>query len=91
VSGLIPVEGLRLARLDAGEPSSVQRLAVIRGLAAGKVVEARSAAQGDNANLASFVPRTDDPDEALGAGMLARRQAPPSGATKYAAAPFGRP
>ena len=66
LSGLTPIEGTTLARLSEREPLTFQRLAVIRDLEAGKVVEAGSASQGDNAKLASLIPRS-------AAEMMARR------------------
>jgi hypothetical protein len=66
LSGLTPIEGSMLARLNEREPPTFQRLAVIRDLEAGKVVEAGSASQGDNAKLASLIPRS-------AADILARR------------------
>jgi hypothetical protein len=66
LSGLTPIEGSALARLREREPLTFQRLAVSRDLEAGKVVEAGSASQADNAKLASHIPRS-------AADILARR------------------
>jgi hypothetical protein len=73
LTSLTTIEGSPLARLGEGEVSSFQRLADIRDLEAGRVVEARSASQGEKAKLASSGPRSNDFEAASAADMMARR------------------